>query len=145
MKLLFSSPSEPEVGLLKCVLEDAGIPCEVRNEGTYSALPGAPFQPELWILHDADYEESRELLDGWQHSVQPEPSPSDAIWRGVGGFVLLAGALVVFLRRAHSGGMARFIGLLILFGIPGAILLWSAVAQLRTNKAGQSKKAQRTD
>jgi hypothetical protein len=132
MKLLFSSPSEPEVGLLKCVLEDAGIACEVRNESTHSTLPGAAFQPELWVLEDADYAKARELLDGWQHSLQPEPSPSDALWRGVGGLVLLVGALVVFLRGAEAGGGAQFIGFLILFGTPGAILIWNAIAQLRT-------------
>jgi hypothetical protein len=137
MKLLFSSPSEPEVGLLKCVLEDAGIACEVRNESTHSALPGAAFQPELWVLGDADYARARELLDGWQRGLQPEPSPSDAIWRGVGGLVLLAGALAVFLRGAQAGGSAQFIGFLIVFGTPGAILIWSAIAQLRTHRGGR--------
>ena len=61
MKLLFSSPHSPEVGLLKDLLAQAGIPCEVRNENLYSNFPGVPFQPEIWVLHDDDYPRACEI------------------------------------------------------------------------------------
>ena len=69
MKMLFSSQTAPEVGLLKGLLDEAGIPCEVRNESTHANLPGAAFQPELWIVNDADYERACEVRDGCCQSV----------------------------------------------------------------------------
>ena len=63
MKLLFSSPHSPEVGLLKDLLAQAGIPCEVRNENLYSNFPGVPFQPEIWVLNDDDYPRACEIRD----------------------------------------------------------------------------------
>ena len=74
MKRLFSSPDSAKVGLLRSRLETSGIPCEIRNECLSQALPGAPFDPELWVLHDKDYREASELLAIWQSppSVDPE-------------------------------------------------------------------------
>ena len=63
MKMLFSSPQSPEVGLLKDLLDKAGIPCEVRNENAYSNFPGAAFYPELWILNDDDFAKASEIRD----------------------------------------------------------------------------------
>jgi len=63
MKLLFTSPNSPEVGLLKDRLDQAGIPCEVRNENLYSNFPGVTFQPELWVLNDDDLPKASEIRD----------------------------------------------------------------------------------
>jgi hypothetical protein len=43
-------------------LEAAGIQCEMRNEYLSPAMPGAPFDPELWVLDDAQFAEARALL-----------------------------------------------------------------------------------
>src|SRR6266478_2858009 len=63
MKLLFSSPQSPEVTLLKDVLDQAGVPCEVRNENLYSNFPSTAFQPEIWVLNDDDYPKACEVRD----------------------------------------------------------------------------------
>ena len=66
MRRIFSSPNSAEVGLFGSRLETAGIPCETRNESLAQAMPGAPFDPELWILNDEDYREASELLAAWR-------------------------------------------------------------------------------
>jgi hypothetical protein len=49
MKRLFSSPDSAEIGLVRSRLEAAGIECEMRNEHLSLAMPGTPFDPELWV------------------------------------------------------------------------------------------------
>ena len=73
MRLLFSSQSAPEVGLLKSLLEENGIVAEVRNESAHSNFPGAAFQPEVWVVNDEDYEKAREVRDIW---CQPASAPN---------------------------------------------------------------------
>jgi hypothetical protein len=62
MKRVFSSPDSARVGLAQSLLDAAGIGCEVRNDAVSQAVPGAPFNPELWVLRDADFEEARRLV-----------------------------------------------------------------------------------
>ena len=71
MKLLFSSPNSAEIGLLRNRLEAAGIACEMRNEFLSPAMPGTPFDPELWVLNDVQFAEASDLLAAWR-----APSPS---------------------------------------------------------------------
>ena len=71
MKQLFSSPNSVEIGLLRDRLEAAGIACEMRNEFLSPAMPGAPFDPELWVLNDVQFAEASDLLAAWR-----APSPS---------------------------------------------------------------------
>ena len=141
MKLLFSSPSEPEVGLLKSVLDEAGIACEMRNENTHPNLPGAAFQPEIWIVNDEDYAEACEVRDAW-HRTRPAETPEQVARgsesaRGTAlvctftGFLLLAAAVFLASQFAHVGDWRRFTGILTLFGLVGAVLLWTGLAQLR--------------
>jgi hypothetical protein len=66
MKRLFSSADSAQIGLLKSRLEVAGIPCEIRNDALSQAMPGAPFQPELWVLDEKNYEEASQLLAAWK-------------------------------------------------------------------------------
>ena len=73
MKKFFSSPDSPEIGLLRSMLDEAGIPCEVRNDHVSAAMPWAPFYPELWLLNDDDYPRAGELLAAWKR-----PSASGA-------------------------------------------------------------------
>jgi Putative prokaryotic signal transducing protein len=74
MKQVFSSPDSAQVGLAQSILQAAGIACEVRNDAISQAVPGAPFDSELWVLHDAEYEEARRLVHslGAADSAKPE-------------------------------------------------------------------------
>jgi hypothetical protein len=71
MKLLFSSPDSAELGLVRSRLEAAGIECEVRNEHLSPAMPGTPFDPELWILRDSQFTEASELMAPWRQRASP--------------------------------------------------------------------------
>ena len=66
MKRLFTSPDSAEVGLVRSRLETAGIACEIRNEFLSQAMPGIPFDPELWVLDDENYREASELIAAWR-------------------------------------------------------------------------------
>lgn len=72
MKLLFSTPDSAKIGLFRSRLEAAGIECEMRNEHLSPAMPGAPFQPELWVLRDEQFDEARKLLAEWCQSTSSE-------------------------------------------------------------------------
>ena len=71
MKLLFSSPDSAEIGLVRSRLEAAGIECEMRNEHLSPALPGTPFDPELWVLRDSQFAEASELVAAWRQRAAP--------------------------------------------------------------------------
>jgi hypothetical protein len=66
MRRIFSSPDSAEVGLLGSRLETAGIRCEIRNGSLAQAMPGVPFEPELWLLNDEDQREASELVAAWR-------------------------------------------------------------------------------
>jgi hypothetical protein len=65
MKILFSSPQNQDVELLKNALNEAGIQCEVRNENAYAFFPGAEFYLELWVFNEADFQKAAELRDAF--------------------------------------------------------------------------------
>jgi hypothetical protein len=67
MKKIFSSPDTAEVALLKNMLADAGVVCEVRD-GALSHL--VPFFQELWVA-DEDHARAAELVASWQ---RPAPA-----------------------------------------------------------------------
>jgi len=57
VKRVFRHDSRAEVGLLRGLLEHAGIVCITKNEQLSGALGEIPFldcQPELWVVDDAD-------------------------------------------------------------------------------------------
>src|SRR5438552_3576813 len=101
MKLLFSTQNVPEVGLLKGLLDDAGIHCEIRNENSSANFPGAAFQPELWVLNDTDYEKACDVRDSCckqPEAGSEEPLRTTESFRGFYlflGFVCLAACLVL--------------------------------------------------
>ena len=71
MKLLFSSPESATIGLLRSRLEEAGIACEIRNEFETGYMIGSPFDPELWVLKDEEFDEASELLAAWRQPDGP--------------------------------------------------------------------------
>ena len=73
MKRLFSSPDSAEIGLLRSRLEGAGIECEMRNEHLSPAMPGTPFDPELWVLRDSQFAEASELVAAWRAAPSSGP------------------------------------------------------------------------
>jgi len=71
VKRLFSSPDTALIGLLHSRLEGAGIDCEIRNELESGYMIGSPFDPELWVLKDEDFDEASELLAAWRQPDRP--------------------------------------------------------------------------
>jgi len=76
MKRVFASPDSAELGLLKNVLQKAGLRCVVVNEQMAQVIPSLPFQAELWVEREEDYGEAMALLEAWQH---PTPA-AEALW-----------------------------------------------------------------
>ena len=76
MKRIFSSPDSTELGLLKNVLQKAGIPCVEVNEQMAQLIPSPPFQAELWVEREEDYAEAMALVEAWQH---PTPA-AETLW-----------------------------------------------------------------
>ena len=74
MKRLFSSPDSAQIGLYRSRLQAAGIECEMRNEYLAPAMPGTPFDPELWVLGDEQFAEASELLVAWRQQASPPAS-----------------------------------------------------------------------
>ena len=72
MKFLCQANTVAEGGKiysLQNVLQDASIPCLIRNENLSGALGEIPFtecSPELWVLHDEDYSRAKEIVSGWR-------------------------------------------------------------------------------
>lgn len=57
MKRIYTGDTLAEVGHLKNLLEQSGIPCFIKNEQLSGALGEVPFLeclPELWVVDDAD-------------------------------------------------------------------------------------------
>ena len=66
MKRLITLPDSAELGLLKNMLQKAGIRCVERNEQLAQTIPSAPFHAELWVENDADYQAAAAFLMDWQ-------------------------------------------------------------------------------
>jgi hypothetical protein len=72
MKRVFTSPDSAELGLLKNMLEKAGISCVQMNEQMAQMIPSAPFQAELWVENEADYPAAVALLAEWQRPTHAD-------------------------------------------------------------------------
>ena len=70
MKRIFTSPDGAELGLLKNMLQKAGIRCVERNEQMAQTIPSGPFQAELWVENEADYLAAAAILEEWQHPTK---------------------------------------------------------------------------
>ena len=77
MKRVFSSPQSEKVGLMKGILESAGISCEIRNDAISQAMIGFQFASEIWILRDKDFEEAIALVSGFQQTKTLEDTALD--------------------------------------------------------------------
>jgi len=75
MKKLFSSPDNAELELLRNMLDDSGVGCEVRNGDISRIVPAPPFYEELWVSED-DYPKASELVNSWRRP----PSSSAGAW-----------------------------------------------------------------
>jgi Putative prokaryotic signal transducing protein len=78
VKRVFRHDSVTEVGLLRGLLEHAGITCITKNEALAGALGEIPFlecQPELWVVDDADRARAEAII-----AAHYERSPAHADW-----------------------------------------------------------------
>jgi hypothetical protein len=75
MKCIYTSPDLAELGLLKNILQKAGIRCMERNEEVARTIPAAPFQAEVWIENDEDYSRAQALVAEWRHPTRSEGPP----------------------------------------------------------------------
>jgi len=64
-----------EVGMLRSIIEEAGIEFEVRNEATNANYPTGPFYPELWVVHDEDFDKAVELREAWRATPPVAQNP----------------------------------------------------------------------
>jgi len=63
-------------GIVKGLLDEAAIPCMVRNENLSTALGESPFTectPEIWILNDSDFDRATEIVDAWRNAEVENP------------------------------------------------------------------------
>ena len=74
MKRVFTSHDSAEVGLLKSLLEEAGIECFTRNET--QAYVGAAFSPELWIVREEDLPAAEKICREWR-----QPTADQSRWK----------------------------------------------------------------
>jgi hypothetical protein len=79
VKRLLRHSTPTEIGLVRGLLEHAGIECITRNEQLAGALGDIPFlecEPELWVLHDEDLERAQKILDAHR-----APAGTASQWR----------------------------------------------------------------
>ena len=76
MKRVWTSSDSAELGLLRNVLQKAGIRCVEVNEQMAQVIPALPFQAELWVEREEDYDEAMALVAAWQN---PTPA-AEASW-----------------------------------------------------------------
>jgi hypothetical protein len=70
MKEIFADHDFTKVGFFRSVLEEAQIPCFIRNEHTHSVFTGIPsplFYPALCITKDEDFDRAKALLEEHRH------------------------------------------------------------------------------
>jgi len=67
MKLVFSSSEVPELEMIRHMLEEAGVHCEVRSN---TALVAEPTSAGLWVDRDDDYPRARQLFESWPQPAQ---------------------------------------------------------------------------
>ena len=70
MKLFYTSRNHAEVGLLKTILEQEGIVCNLRNDALNLAMPY--LLPELWVVNEADYDRAADLIVSFETGMQDQ-------------------------------------------------------------------------
>jgi len=77
VKRVFRHDSTAEVGLLRGLLEHAGIACITKHEQLSGGLGEIPFlecQPELWVLDDADRGRAEAIIAAHFAGSAPHPA-----------------------------------------------------------------------
>lgn len=79
MKYIFAATGKYDGAdneMLKRLLDEAGIPCMIRNENLAMAIGEIPpsESPELWIINDEDYPRAKEMIESWKNA---KPAVSD--------------------------------------------------------------------
>ncbi|MDH5428301.1 MAG: DUF2007 domain-containing protein [Nitrospirota bacterium] len=75
MKKLYVSQSLIDVESRKDLLDQAAIPCTIKNQRSAMLGGEVPFVevfPELWVLHDTDLEKAAALLQDWEEAQPVE-------------------------------------------------------------------------
>jgi hypothetical protein len=74
---VFVSPNQVEVESLRNILEQAGIPCTVKNQYNAMLAGGVPFVevfPEIWVLRDEDVPAAKDIVGHWSKATPVEGS-----------------------------------------------------------------------
>jgi len=132
------------VGLLKSLLDEAGVPSEIRNENVHSMFPGASLQPEIWVLHEEDYLEARRICDEWRETANSEvskpdfesdrqPSRAFAVGSAFCGLCFL-GMAVLARSRFRMTGDAKSAIVAVLLGLIASFFIWLAVTTWTVKK-----------
>jgi hypothetical protein len=69
MKRVIATPAGAELEVLRNMLQQAGIPCVIRNEALAGLLGTTPFNAELWVERDEDCEKAQGLYKAWCEPV----------------------------------------------------------------------------
>jgi len=72
MKRIYTSPDSAAVGLMRNMLQHAGIRCVELNEQMAQIIPSPPFEAELWVENESDYTEAIALKEQWLHPAPAE-------------------------------------------------------------------------
>ncbi len=68
----------------KCVLDDAQIPCYIKNEFASSTAGEVPFLetwPELWVHKQTDSIRAKQLIDAWQATLKATQDTTFEPWK----------------------------------------------------------------
>ena len=82
-KAVFNHSDYSRVGYYKTLLEDARIPCFIRNENADGSMMGGVFNltifnPTLCVVQESDYTNARALIEAHEQAKPQSPSPD---WR----------------------------------------------------------------
>lgn len=86
MKVVFSDLDFTRVGLMKSVLDAAGIACYIQNQHTHTLVSSMPielFYPKLCVVDDGDEVEALGLIGQVMGSRHPD-ADLDLQWQCVG-------------------------------------------------------------
>jgi hypothetical protein len=79
LERIHTSPDVPLIGLLRELLEGAGIACMVKNQhlgGAVGEIPPIECWPELWVMRDEDVAAARRIVDEALDAFQtPDAGP----------------------------------------------------------------------
>ena len=79
MKEVFVDQDHARVGFFQSILDEAGIPCYIRDEYGNTSLAGRKstfFAPALCVVNDEDYDRAKAILD----DMQSAPATAEKDW-----------------------------------------------------------------